>query len=212
LKPHAYLVGTNSSGDRRWPLAGDVVTIGRGPENDIIVDDREVSRRHAQVRHDGGRFVLVDLGSKNGTRLNGVPVASAAPLSDGDEVRIGTRARFLFKDLDATASAASRGYLVLDEAAREVRVDGRPLDPPLAPQQFRLLALLISKPGRVFTRAEIAAEIYPDAVAGITDEAVDGVVRRLRTRLEAAGARVLVTAVRGHGFKLDPAPGSGRDT
>jgi hypothetical protein len=206
MQPHAYLVGANPATDKRWPLASDVVTIGRGSENDIIVDDREVSRRHAQVRHDAGRFVLVDLGSKNGTRVNGVPVASAVPLCDGDEVRVGTRARFLFKDLDATVPASGRGYLVVDDSSREVKVDGIPLDPPLAPQQFRLLALLVSRPGRVFTRAEIAEEIYPEAVGAVTDEAVDGVVRRLRSRLEQGGARVTLSAVRGHGFRLDPTP------
>jgi pSer/pThr/pTyr-binding forkhead associated (FHA) protein len=206
MEPRAFLVGSGSSGDKRWPLASDVVTIGRGPENDIIVDDREVSRRHAQLRHDAGRFLLVDLGSKNGTRVNGVPVASTFVLSDGDELRIGTRARFLFRDLDATVpGSGGRGRLVLDSNGREVTINSVPLHPPLAPQQFRLLALLMSRPGRVFTRAEIAEEIYPEAPAGVTGEAVDGVVRRLRARLDAAGAGIDVTAVRGHGFKLESA-------
>jgi hypothetical protein len=188
----------------RWALAGEVTTIGRDDDNDITLDDREVSRRHAQVRGDGTRFVLVDLGSKNGTRLNGVPVAGAVALADGDEVLVGTGVRLRFQDVDATAPGATgaRG-LVLDEAARDVRVRGQLVNPPLALQQFRLLSLLASKPGRVFGHDEIAAACYPDTTAGVSEQAIEGVVRRLRARLiETDSQAARIVAVRGHGYKL----------
>lgn len=206
MEARAFLIGemVPTGGHQRWPLAGEVVTIGRGDENDITLDDREVSRRHAQIRNDGTRFVLVDLGSKNGTRLNGVVIAGAVPLVDGDEVLVGTGARLRFVDVDATAAGtAGVRSLEMDDAARDVRVRGRLVAPPLAPQQFRLLALLASKPGRVFTHDEIAAACYPDVADGISEQAVEGVVRRLRARLVETDTQAdRVVAVRGHGYKL----------
>ena len=75
---------------REVPLAaGATVTIGRLPENDVVLDDRGASRRHAQVRLDAGEAVLTDLGSTNGTQLNGRQVQTRA-LADGDKIVIGT--------------------------------------------------------------------------------------------------------------------------
>lgn len=62
--------------------------IGRDRRCDVVLDDPRVSRRHAEVRLRLGRFTLADLGSTNGTRLNGRPVSEAA-LADGDLVAIG---------------------------------------------------------------------------------------------------------------------------
>jgi hypothetical protein len=72
-------------------LAGDVTTIGRLPECDVVIADKGASRRHAQIRHQGDAFTLTDLGSTNGTRLNGQTVQSRE-LSDGDRITIGTTA------------------------------------------------------------------------------------------------------------------------
>ncbi|MEV4760419.1 FHA domain-containing protein [Micromonospora sp. NPDC049559] len=65
-------------------------TIGRGEDADILIEDRRVSRRHATVELDGGRAVLVDAGSTNGTWLNDRRLAGAAELRDGDRLRIGS--------------------------------------------------------------------------------------------------------------------------
>ena len=204
MEPHAFLVrrGTEE-GDHRHELTGSNTTLGRWEEADVHVDDLEVSRRHAQIRHEGGRFVIADLGSKNGTRVNGVPVTGATPLRDGDEILLGTRQRFVFIDQDATVPAEGRRRIRVDPTTRSVSVGGKPLDPPLAPNQFALMTLLASEPERVFTREEIAAACYPDAGGGVSDQAIDGVVRRTRTRLaEIAPDTDLIVAVRGHGFKL----------
>ena len=77
------------------PLTGSVVTIGRLPECEVVLKDAGASRRHAQIRHQNGAYVLTDLGSTNGTQLNGETVQSR-PLSDGDRITIGTTVlRFL---------------------------------------------------------------------------------------------------------------------
>ena len=62
----------------RWPLAQAITNIGRAEDKDIVVDDRWVSRYHAQVRREEGRYVVVDQDSKNGTLVNGQRIAGPA--------------------------------------------------------------------------------------------------------------------------------------
>jgi hypothetical protein len=82
-----------STGDR-IPLGEDVVTIGRRPESTIVLADPNVSRNHAEIRPHGTTWVVVDLGSTNGSRVNGVRVSSQ-DLHDGDDLSFGsTHAKF----------------------------------------------------------------------------------------------------------------------
>jgi hypothetical protein len=74
---------------RRVGIADEIVTIGRLPECAITLDDPNVSRRHAQVRRDGSNVLVVDLGSTNGTKVNGLAVREHR-LSPGDSITIGT--------------------------------------------------------------------------------------------------------------------------
>ncbi|MEO5901484.1 MAG: DUF3662 and FHA domain-containing protein [Ilumatobacteraceae bacterium] len=79
----------------RVSLGGKVVTIGRLPDCSIPVNDPNVSRRHTEVRPVGSSFVLVDLGSTNGTKVNGMRVNGEHVLNDGDIVSVGsTHLRF----------------------------------------------------------------------------------------------------------------------
>jgi FhaA, N-terminal domain/FHA domain len=78
----------------RFTLAEHVITIGRRPESNIVLADPNVSRSHAEIRPQGDGFVLVDLGSTNGSKVNGVRVDQRL-LNDGDELTFGhTRMRF----------------------------------------------------------------------------------------------------------------------
>ncbi|MDQ3973184.1 MAG: zinc-ribbon and FHA domain-containing protein [Actinomycetota bacterium] len=72
----------------RYLLDRNVVTVGRHPESDIFLDDITVSRRHAEFRRDGERFWIHDVGSLNGTYVNGRRSEDQL-LSTGDEVQIG---------------------------------------------------------------------------------------------------------------------------
>ncbi len=70
---------------------GSSVTIGRDIACDLVLADLTVSRRHAGLlREAGGGWLIIDLGSTNGTRLNGWRVTSPAPLRPGDQVSFGT--------------------------------------------------------------------------------------------------------------------------
>jgi hypothetical protein len=76
------------SDGRRIPLSEEPATIGRLSDCTVAVSDPQVSRRHAEVRPELGGFVLVDLGSLNGTTVNGEPVGTRV-LEDGDEIGVG---------------------------------------------------------------------------------------------------------------------------
>ena len=81
------------SGDR-FTLADSVITIGRHPDSNLVLADPNVSRNHAEIRPQSDRYLVVDLGSTNGTRVNGVRVDKQL-LEDGDELTFGnTRMRF----------------------------------------------------------------------------------------------------------------------
>lgn len=73
----------------RVELNADFLTIGRLPDCDITIEDPNVSRKHAEIRPAGDSFVVVDLGSTNGTRVNGVRV-DQRELQDGDELSFGS--------------------------------------------------------------------------------------------------------------------------
>ena len=79
---------------RRIALTESALSIGRLPDNDIVVADPKASRKHAEIRPAGNGFMLVDLQSTNGTRINGTAVSEHV-LVDGDVIAIGaTEFRF----------------------------------------------------------------------------------------------------------------------
>ena len=74
--------------ERAVPIDKELLTIGRLSECDIVVNDTGASRRHAQIRTVDGVSTLTDLGSTNGTKVNGRDVQSTE-LSDGDRITVG---------------------------------------------------------------------------------------------------------------------------
>ena len=65
------------------------MTIGRSPDCDCLLTEPSVSRRHAELRRDGERWLLRDLGSRNGTRLNGMRVTEEVEVRPGDQLSLG---------------------------------------------------------------------------------------------------------------------------
>lgn len=75
---------------QRFALTGAVVTIGRLPECTIPLTDLNVSRRNTEIRPHGTGWMVVDLGSTNGTKVNGVRIEGDRVLADGDIISLGT--------------------------------------------------------------------------------------------------------------------------
>lgn len=92
-----YLEQWTATGRQVRPLEGTRLTIGRHPSNDVVLDDDAgVSRVHAVLEDVGPTWVVRDLSSRNGTRVNGDLVTGDRPLAAGDELRVGS-CRFVFQ-------------------------------------------------------------------------------------------------------------------
>ena len=197
--------------DQRWPLARTVV-LGRDSTCDIVIPDRHVSRYHARITPTQEGMILEDLGSKNGTHCNGMPLSAPLVLQDGDMVQIALAQKFQFLTSDATMplteGAGRPGRLMMDVRSRRVWINQQQLVPPLSAQQFRLLWLLYENQGQVISRADLIAAVWgEEQAAGVSDQALDALIRRLRDRLAALDpTHKYIDTVRGHGVRLDNPP------
>jgi hypothetical protein len=122
------VIQPGEGGERRLPLTRGVLTLGRSRDCDLILDDYQASRHHAELRRFGDRWQIVDLGSANGTSIGSVRLTPnvARPLAPGEIVTIGsTRLR------------------LVDEQPRPVPAPPAPLAEPAAAPPSMLLTLFI---------------------------------------------------------------------
>ena len=88
--PKLWLTYIDENGsDRRIAVSGDVFTIGRHSENDLCIPDPALSRDHVRIESEGDSFKIRDLGSSNGTELNGLRLSDTASLNDRDVITLG---------------------------------------------------------------------------------------------------------------------------
>ena len=104
----ARLISIASPDRREYQLDKSNITIGSHRSNDVVIDDTTVSRRHATITHQSGRFELEDLGSTNGTFVNGGRLRAPIALSRGDEIKFGS-ARYAFVVGAHPVTSALRG-------------------------------------------------------------------------------------------------------
>lgn len=111
-----------------FPLEGDLVTIGRDATNTIAINDTEVSRKHATMIFQGGKYVIEDLGSTNGTAVNGQRISAPHVLKPGSTIAFGDQIALDFEavTLDADATMAS---------SRRAAASRRAVTPPPPPAQ-----------------------------------------------------------------------------
>lgn len=198
---------------QQWILT-DNILIGRGDDCDIVVNDRQVSRHHANFEFRNGISRVEDLGSKNGTFVNGEKLHEARQLFEKDEVQIAFCQSFIYLESDATLPLADfppelQNLLCIrvDENSKRVWVRGAEVTPAFSAQQFALLAYLIRKNGEVISRETLIQAVWGDEANWVTEQAFDALVRRLRERLNQMdpGYDYIVT-VRGHGLRLENKP------
>ena len=203
----------------QFPIHKDTITIGRSASNDIRIRRQFISRFHARIETDADGTVIEDLGSKNGTHVNGQRIAQTTLLQDGDVIQIALAQKFTFLTSDATLPLEStdllspfeanlQGPLRIDARARRVYIDKLEIIPPLSVAQFTMLELLHRRGGRVVTREELIRAIWGEEEAyTVSNQALDALVRRLRDRLgEIDDSHDYVVTVRGHGLRLDNLP------
>lgn len=216
---HPMLIGqAGPLNGERWELERELL-IGRDSSCDIVIPVREASRYHARLVKDSQGVLLEDLDSKNGTFRNGERIEEPIYLLDGDMVQIALVQGFVYLssdstlplDLDELSTQSmpvlridNRGILKVDIRARRVFIRTIELDPPLSGNQFRLLEQLYAAPGEVVTRAQLITAVWGEDALGISEQALDALVRRLRERLaEVETEHDFVVTVRGHGLRLE---------
>jgi hypothetical protein len=193
-----------------WTLTSET-NIGRDVACDIQIPDRQVSRNHAIITFDGnGNVAIKDLNSKNGVFVNGERICDSAELKDGDTIKIALVQELIFVSSDATIpldinikpQEEPSLRLFIDQNARRVWMGEEELLPPLSVQQYNLLTLLYNSENKVVSRELIISEVWgDDAAIGVTEQALDALVRRLRGRLEKKDpTHSYITTVRGVGF------------
>lgn len=93
-----------------YPLEGDQLIIGRDATSGVAINDAEVSRKHARLNFQGGKYVIEDLGSTNGTFVNGQRLVSSTVLKSGDVVSLGEQIVLMYEALSSDAGATMIGH------------------------------------------------------------------------------------------------------
>ncbi len=204
------LVQEGNSPKTQWPLVEAKTVIGREADSDVQINDRQVSRQHAEIARTLEGYTIRDLNSKNGTFLNGELVAQEPRLMrNGDQIGIALCAKLTFVEDEATAPVildlTKHPSIKMDLAAKRVWVAGVEIDPPLSLAQYTLLELLYENAGNVVSRDRVVQAVWPDEEAeGISEQAIDALARRLRERIAEIDPQTkYVETVRGHGFRLN---------
>jgi hypothetical protein len=152
-------------------LAGDRLTVGSAPDNDLVIGDPSVSRIHALLQQLNGRWFIEDCGSRNGSTVNGQVVTSMHPLNPADEVRLG-RARLVLR------GQASPGGTPTDAVVAR---------PPITPRERDVLIALCAPlaEGDVFTEPATVREIA--GLLHVTENAVKQHVANLSAKFGIDG-------------------------
>ncbi|MBK9315883.1 MAG: FHA domain-containing protein [Acidobacteria bacterium] len=131
IYPQARLYITDSDGgEREVPLTSAFASIGKTPDNLVVIADEAISRKQSQIEQRDGQYLIRDLGSRNGTFLNGTRLGEdESPLHEGDEITIGlTKIRF---HLEAVSSQPEITELPKVETAVALPVADEPAPTPI---------------------------------------------------------------------------------
>jgi len=109
-----------------YSLEGDQLVIGRDSSSGIAINDAEVSRKHARLNFQGGKYVIEDLGSTNGTFVNGQRLTSSVVLKSGDVVSLGEQIVLLYEALSTDTGAT----MISQKAPARTAVGARPVSAP----------------------------------------------------------------------------------
>lgn len=183
-------------------LIAPVSTLGRAPSCDLVVAGRIVSRVHARIERDGPRYLLIDVGSANGTFINGNRISQPHLLAHNDAIGLGTALAVLrFLDPDPTYVPVAR--LQFDEHTLRFMLNQRPL--AVSQAQMRLLTFLYRHVGTLCTREQCAEAIWGrDYDPGLDAAALDRAIANLRAALRDADPSAdFIQTRRGVGYVLE---------
>jgi hypothetical protein len=133
--PFELTIAEGKGRGQRFEFEALDVTIGRGVENDVVLNDAGVSRNHARIKAQGQQWILSDNGSSNGTELNGAVIARATQLRTGDRIGVGPITfRFESRNEPAPAVRAAPALAAAPSGEQETRITSLPKQAPAAPR------------------------------------------------------------------------------
>lgn len=117
-------------------LDQDLLTVGRDPGNDIVIGDPQVSRHHARIRRQGSLMVIEDVGSTNGTYINGMLLTNPHTLTPGDVVSLGDAITLTYHEMAVATTEPLAGRPTISPARPSHEPQPKPPEysaaPPLA--------------------------------------------------------------------------------
>ena len=184
-----------------------IATAGRDATNTILLAHPLVSRHHARFSLRDGRFEVEDLGSRNGTTVNGLPAPAAGPVEEPLAVAIGPFVLSLSTRVseETWTAVGATGHLpraMLERGTRQLHIDGAVVLDTLSPNEYSLLDLLALRQPNVVERTAVGDAVWG---AGQWDiYMLHNLVSRLRRRIaqHPAPGEVIVT-VPGVGYRLE---------
>ena len=213
--PASFNVNKGIDGISMIPINASSVIAGNSDAVDIKLENRFVSRRHFQVRFESDVFYISDLGSTNGTYLNGNKLNPNEQqiLRDGDVVGLGVDEVILIFSgpigtvridtaVIARASRGDDGDLVVDSSSRDVWVRDKKL-PSLPRKEFDILECLFQNRGQAVSRDDIAAAGWPERPDDVPNADIDQYIRRLRRKIEENPSKPEIILTRhGYGYTI----------
>jgi pSer/pThr/pTyr-binding forkhead associated (FHA) protein len=222
----AFFVVEQGNGEdigKVFTLTPNTALIGRqtNESNPVIcLHDSRVSREHAELVYQQGYYYLRDLGSKNGTEIDGerIQPGKLYPVKQNSAIGLGITAegpcillRFSVSDETVPIMALPQErrkaspveWLKVDEERKEVWVDGKPIS--LSRKEYNLIRLLNHYAGKVCLKDDIIAAVWPEVqdTSGVSDATLDQLIHRLREKIEVNPAQPnRIISKKGFGFML----------
>lgn len=188
-------------------LTNRPITLGRRQDNDVVIDETTVSRRHSLILDTPGGFVLRDLNTTNGTFINRARIGhNEHLLHHGDQIKLGGSNVTLVFQQDAAGTVIvdsnntpPQGIYISEEVKMPEEVDTE-----FQEVESALMTALATRKGVVVSREELSDELWPDRTENLEETiTLDEVVARLRAKLEMDPEnKVSLVTVGGFGFVL----------
>ena len=210
-EPVYLVIEKGGDSDGRFPIYEGESVVGNSPLSDIVINNPFVSRKHLSIRSIKSSYYITDLGSKNGTSIDHVPLRAneRRELDDGtlislaqDEVLL--RFRKTESTLQQIKTGGSEPIILVDPITRDVTVRQKTLNPPLSKKEFDVLWLLFQNKGDAVDRDMIAEQGWPERTEGdVGNQEIEQCISRIRRRIELRpGNPELILTLRSFGYKM----------